>query len=250
MREIPCEIICDLLVLYEDEVCSTESRQMIEEHIKHCEKCRMLYEETLEEIPEILLDIEEAAPSFEQLMRKIKRMIREKMIVFGVVLLSVLIFLCIFSEYVIPKIRAVPAEDVQVTELYQLKSGDIYCTFKLQKPVSGIESSGIRTKGSSYNKDSKDAYQTIQFMYSLPFENIFGSEVCDLRAEVHVIFSLKNVTQEGYVHSCSSVIYKGKGRAKDMVIWKKGQKIEDAPEAIEKEAALEYLKNGGYLLVF
>ena len=30
MRKIPCHIIQDLMVLYEDNVCSEESRQMVE----------------------------------------------------------------------------------------------------------------------------------------------------------------------------------------------------------------------------
>ena len=36
-----CEIIRDLLPLYHDGVCSNESRQMVEEHLSECEKCRL-----------------------------------------------------------------------------------------------------------------------------------------------------------------------------------------------------------------
>ena len=38
--KISCEIISDLLPLYHGGVCSTESKQMIEEHLSNCEKCR------------------------------------------------------------------------------------------------------------------------------------------------------------------------------------------------------------------
>ena len=38
--KISCEIIRDLLPLYHDGVCSNESKQMIEEHLSNCEKCR------------------------------------------------------------------------------------------------------------------------------------------------------------------------------------------------------------------
>ena len=38
--KISCEIISDLLPLYHDGVCSSESKQMIEEHLSNCEKCR------------------------------------------------------------------------------------------------------------------------------------------------------------------------------------------------------------------
>ena len=35
-----CEVIRDLLPLYIDGVCSDESKELIEEHIKECEKCQ------------------------------------------------------------------------------------------------------------------------------------------------------------------------------------------------------------------
>ena len=37
MAKIPCEIIRDLLPLYQDDICSEKSRNAIEEHIKECE---------------------------------------------------------------------------------------------------------------------------------------------------------------------------------------------------------------------
>ena len=37
---ITCEIIKDLLPLYHDNVCSEDSRKLIEEHLSACEKCR------------------------------------------------------------------------------------------------------------------------------------------------------------------------------------------------------------------
>lgn len=37
---ISCEIIKDLLPLYHDGVCSKESTNIVEEHLKQCENCR------------------------------------------------------------------------------------------------------------------------------------------------------------------------------------------------------------------
>lgn len=39
MAKISCDIIQDILPLYYDDVCSAESRKMIEEHIQECEVC-------------------------------------------------------------------------------------------------------------------------------------------------------------------------------------------------------------------
>ena len=37
-----CEIIRDLLPLYHDEICSDDSKQVVEEHLKTCEECKRI----------------------------------------------------------------------------------------------------------------------------------------------------------------------------------------------------------------
>ena len=37
-----CKVISDLLPLYLDEACSDESKKIVKEHLKECEKCRLL----------------------------------------------------------------------------------------------------------------------------------------------------------------------------------------------------------------
>lgn len=44
MPRINCNIIKDLLPSYIDELCSTESKQLIEEHFEECTDCKNLYE--------------------------------------------------------------------------------------------------------------------------------------------------------------------------------------------------------------
>lgn len=46
MPKMNCNIIKDLLPSYLDEICSTESKQLVEEHFEECENCRKLYEQT------------------------------------------------------------------------------------------------------------------------------------------------------------------------------------------------------------
>ena len=40
--KLNCKVIEDLLALYTDNVCSDESRKLVEEHLRECEKCRVL----------------------------------------------------------------------------------------------------------------------------------------------------------------------------------------------------------------
>lgn len=46
MPKTNCNIIKDLLPSYLDELCSTESKQLIEEHFEECKGCKTIYEQT------------------------------------------------------------------------------------------------------------------------------------------------------------------------------------------------------------
>ena len=47
---ISCNIVQDLLPSYIDDLCSEESRQMVEEHLKECAKCRAMLSSMKEDI--------------------------------------------------------------------------------------------------------------------------------------------------------------------------------------------------------
>lgn len=73
--KINCEIVQDLLPLYEDGVCSASSRAAVEEHLKTCDNCRKM-KEGAAAIPEteVLLESSEqdeaAADSFKKVRRR------------------------------------------------------------------------------------------------------------------------------------------------------------------------------------
>ena len=55
----PCNVIRDLLPLYQDGVCSPESRQLVEEHLEECETCRAEWERMSAPIPTAHPQVEE-----------------------------------------------------------------------------------------------------------------------------------------------------------------------------------------------
>ena len=80
-----CGIIKDLLPLYVDHVCSDESKELIEEHLLECEKCKS-YMNSLRESQ----DVEAAAYDEEKERRKVKIMLgMKKKIVFRNILVAV-----------------------------------------------------------------------------------------------------------------------------------------------------------------
>lgn len=68
-----CGIIKDLLPLYVDHVCSDESKELIDEHLLECEKCKA-YMDSLRESQ----DVEAVAYDEEKERRKVKMMLRMK----------------------------------------------------------------------------------------------------------------------------------------------------------------------------
>lgn len=68
-----CELIRDLIPLYSEELCSDESKKIVEEHTKNCDSCRKLLEtlptDTTPESP-----VPDEGKAFRKVRRKMKRM--------------------------------------------------------------------------------------------------------------------------------------------------------------------------------
>ncbi len=83
-----CEVVRDLLPLYDEKLCSTESAALVEEHIKTCAACKGL----LEKLPKT--ELPKADTNALKPFVKVKRRLRARiigLITLGVVLLAVLI---------------------------------------------------------------------------------------------------------------------------------------------------------------
>lgn len=83
-----CEVVRDLIPLYDEGLCSDESAALVEEHIKTCDACKAL----LEKLPKT--ELPKADENDIKPFAKVKRKLRTRiviLIVLGVVLLAVLI---------------------------------------------------------------------------------------------------------------------------------------------------------------
>ena len=82
-----CNIVRDLMVLYELETCSKESIQMIKEHIESCEECRKIWEtKSGEEIEQVIEEVKKENEEFDKLRKKIRRKNILKIIVIAIAL--------------------------------------------------------------------------------------------------------------------------------------------------------------------
>lgn len=261
MSKIPCNIIRDLMVLYDDHACSEESRKMVQEHIAECEECRRLYQMAEAGLPDISLGADASgrdegkgnSDALQDVSRrtykKLKRRITYRHILaVWITLLVAVILSTIWTQWLRYRINTVPPEDIQVTELYELASGDIYCTFKCKNIFTRVNTREITVPRDRWLENYDNGWQEIYFQYRFPFENrlnelYYGNEVSVIFPKMTTFGNTDGENEtEGQsssyerVHKCSSIYYGKKNKADSLLVWEKGQEIEPAPEEIEKKA--------------
>lgn len=93
-----CEIVQDLLVLYDENMCSPASREAVEQHLAECPNCRKLRNLTeAVTIPEVPA---EASPEDRTAVKTIRRMRRKWLISLIAVMLLIPLFILSFNEIV------------------------------------------------------------------------------------------------------------------------------------------------------
>lgn len=67
-----CEIIRDLLPLYVDQVCSSETAHEVKKHLRECPSCREIYEDMKKDVPKQTLPVKKI-PAEKQVYLRIRR---------------------------------------------------------------------------------------------------------------------------------------------------------------------------------
>lgn len=91
-----CEIVQDLLPLYYDDVCTSESRKMVEQHLSTCGKCKKTYEELQNKTIDSLMK-NESAGILERHAKKERNMAYKAGIVIALMLLIPVVITFIVS---------------------------------------------------------------------------------------------------------------------------------------------------------
>lgn len=264
MSKISCDVIRDLLPLYKDHVCSEKSMDLVEEHLPECEDCRKYLEAMDEELPPVSISPKHTGPhsqnsaAFDSAVKdalasdtKIFKKIANQMTLARIiplcsfVIIIALIVVSVISKNLYWKIpgldRRVKTEDVRVTELYQLKDGNLYFTLESDTPfqipsyISYFSPDAKRSNGkskvafekcSSFEENILEKPCFNQCSFAVPLKDIMYMEdptALDPKYELREIFS---------------ICYEGKDGTQ-LVIWEEGQKVEDAPEKVEERVMQE-----------
>jgi len=156
MSKISCDIIQDMLPLYYDEVCSADSRKMIEEHLQECEKCSNIFQKLK---TECVVDTKENAESIQSsVMGKMahswKRSLLRSFII-GIVITTI-VLTAIFGTYYALFIRQnsmVSPEQISISA-YSLTDEQI--TFRLEL-LDGYCGGTIKT----YTDENRNLYISV-----------------------------------------------------------------------------------------
>ncbi len=264
MNKISCDVIKDLLPLYKDEVCSEKSKALIEEHLPECKNCSEYLDALNSELPTVTLtqdgadsknDDESGSSASEgiEIFLKISRQINWLKVV-GFLSVAITVFviattLSLITEYN-PELylfdRRVAAEDIQITELYQLKNGDFYITLESEYSCTPISYGRIEPPDSKLYAESYDNGKSLLSLEKVSkLEHIFLSRL-DYKKYTFVIPAEETIEQEelfpddsdfwdfpAAVHQTSFIYYQGKHN-EQLAIWKEGQEVKQAPESVEK----------------
>lgn len=91
-----CEIIKDLLPLYVDNICSSQTREIVEEHLNECADCRAYLKELKETI--IIENSDDKAEEMINVLKKLKNKIIKRNIVIAILNIFIII-LALFGTY-------------------------------------------------------------------------------------------------------------------------------------------------------
>lgn len=260
MKKRECAIVQDLLVLYEDNMLQEESMEMVEEHIQSCEECKHIYENTSKGLSissDVLPDSEKNQEDVAiQIMKKLTRRITYKnTAIFGVILAVILVGISAANEIcdritdnvwgIAGMIYLIPADKVEMTELYQLKNGDIYCTLKSDKKIGIRQTSDWILPNDNIEKSTDEASLEICFRQITPWESHNTPD--SYQSSVIFATEREGVIEESgekVIQRCSKISYRGKTKEDRLTIWQRGQKVQEAPEEIERKAIRAYVQEG------
>ena len=186
MKEINCNIIKDILPLYVDGVVSDDTKEMVEEHLEHCEECK-------KEVKLMKQEIYIPAEKEAHIIKGFKKRLRNKKIIISglSIILTCLILLGTFSfifhyDRVVPYAESLIRIETQddnmlVSHYYGVSYYSISATHPITMEIGGKEKNVIflyytETIAKSHNRkliDGKGIRDERNFIFPLDsIENV------------------------------------------------------------------------------
>jgi len=240
MTKIHCDLIQDLLPLYADGACSEQSKIMIDEHMMECSECKEQLIGMTQSLfvmePQETVQQEEA-----QVIRSLAktwRRTKQYAWIKGGVIATVCCILAIFAYQMLTKWRivTVPAELIEVSEVYQLSDGSISYRLKVEDEYElTYLSQTYDEQGNSYTVGYRPIIKRKTNVNYASYGFNDSLHRMHPEKENELLFKLNNPTgvQAWYYGSEEDRI----------LIWEQGMEVPDASESLE-----QYWQNEGELV--
>ncbi|MGG3890039.1 zf-HC2 domain-containing protein [Metabacillus fastidiosus] len=220
--EVSCNIIKDILPLYYDDVCSHDSKKMIEEHLSECSSCKLELESIKGDINISKEDINKNKTDINVIKKMSVSWNRSRLMSFikGTIIGSLLIFFIILGYFGLFhwNITSVPTELVKITNVSEMSDGKIVYYSEIND--------GYSLNNLKYDMDKEGNF------YITPLRPIIKQEVGEI-----------NLFEKGYewIDIREQELYRGQeiksifyGTPKDKIlIWKKGMELPKTSKEIE-----------------
>lgn len=222
--ELSCEIIKDLLPLYYDNVCSTESHMLVQEHISKCKNCQEELVKISKEYNYPSLNQEEAKPI--QSIATVWKKDKSKSFIKGTLITLIICSLLIgtFIGLTQWKIIPVPADMLEVTDVYQLSDGRIVYHLNIpdDRELHFIKFTTYKD-GSYYNTPYRSVIEGKRIMDHGLFNSYNYIDLAQINADQQAHGDGIEIT------SC----YVGP-KEDGILIWEKGMELPAASEELEQ----------------
>ena len=222
MDKISCDIIKDLLPLYYDNVCSNESKKMIEEHLSECDRCKSELNRIEEDIKVSKEEIEKnrADSNVIKSISSFWNRSRVKSFIKGVIISALFLSLIVLGYFGLFHwhITNVPTDVVEIKNVSKLADGKIVYHIEL-------------TDGYALNRIKFDMDEDGNF-YLTPLRPIIKKEAHPPYAMTkgYQFFDIEG-REMGYGREIKALYY---GTPEDnILIWKKGMDLPKASEEVE-----------------
>ena len=223
MSEISCEVIQDMLPLYYDNVCSNDSKRMVEEHLSYCDNCKMELEKIQDEvhIPEKkIIENRNDGNVIKKISTAWKR-VRLKAFIKGGLISALLMSIIILGYVGLFKweITSVATDVVGIRDISQMEDGKIVYYAEIND-------------GYSLNRIKYDMDKEGNF-YITPLRPIVKKEAEPPYALEKGYDFIDIKEQEEYRGIEVKKIYYGTPKDK-VLIWEKGMELPKTSEEVEK----------------
>ena len=229
MSKVSCEIVKDMLPLYYDNVCSSDSEKMVKEHLADCQSCRL-------ELDRLKVEFELPKEEIEMIRndRKVIKSISSfwnrskiKSFAIGVIVSLILVSLIYFGYSRLFHLNtvSVPMNVVEISQVSQMSDGKIIFYVEL-------------TDGYELNETMHDMDENGNF-YITPLRSVFKKKAQPPYGMEKDYYFIDIDLQESYLggEEIKALYY---GTQKDnILIWKQGMDLPKASLKVENSFQFE-----------